>query len=255
MIIPLSFFDVAIIGFLAQIIDGALGMGYGVVSSSLLISLGILPVIASASVHTAELFTTFFSGISHFKFGNVKKEIIQPLICFGVLGGIIGAIGLIKLPLKPTKLVVGLILLSMGMLILYHFLFKFNKFCSEGLKKYSINKLRALGFFAAFIDAVGGGGWGPICTPTLVMTGTEPNKAVGSVDLAEFFVTLAITCSFILLMGIGKFNWQLIFALLIGGVIGAPIAAFICKRLPKRLLGILVGILVIILSYRMTIFR
>jgi uncharacterized protein len=253
MTIPLSFFDVAIIGFLAQIIDGALGMGYGVVSSSLLISLGTLPVIASASVHTAELFATFISGISHLKFGNVKKEIIRPLIYFGVFGGIVGAIGLIKLPLKLTKLVVGFILLSMGVLIFYHFLFRFNNFCNKGAKKYSINKLRGLGFFAAFIDAIGGGGWGPICTPTLVMTGTEPNEAVGSVDFAEFFVTLAITCSFVLLVGIGKFSWQLIFALLIGGAIGAPIAAFICKKLPKRLLGILVGVLVIILSYRMII--
>lgn len=251
----LSLLEIGIIGFLAQIIDGALGMGYGVTASSLLISLGIYPVIASASVHTAELFVTFVSGISHFKFGNIRKDLLLPLISFGIIGGIIGACGLVKLPSKQIKLVVGSILLTMGSIIFYRFMFSYKKVITSGIQKYPVNRLRALGFFAAFIDAIGGGGWGPICTPTLVVTGTEPNKAVGSVNLAEFFITIAIACTFLVLIGSENFRWDVIFALLIGGVIGAPIAAFICKKLPKRILGIFVGIAVIILSCRMILRR
>ncbi len=249
------FFFWMAIGFLAQIIDGALGMGYGVTSSSFLISLGIPPLLASASVHTSELFTTLVSGVSHFKFGNIRKDLLWPLASFGVIGGIIGACGLVKLPSKPIKLVVGLILLVMGIIILYRFIFKHKIIVNYEIKKYSVNKLRALGFFAAFVDAIGGGGWGPVCTPALVVTGTEPNKAVGSVNLAEFFVTVAITSTFVLLIGTENFRWNLVFALLIGGVIAAPIAAFSCKRLPRRLLGVSVGIIVIILSLRMILKR
>lgn len=246
----LSLLEIGMIGFLAQIVDGTLGMGYGVTSSSLLISLGIPPVIASASIHTSEVFTTLVSGVSHFKFGNIRKDLLWPLISFGIAGGTLGACGLVKLPLQPIKLAVGLILLSMGGLIFYRFLFRHRRI-NSGMKVYSVNRLRALGFFAALIDAISGGGWGPICTSTLVATGTEPNKAVGSVNLAEFFITVVITSTFIVLIGPGNFRWDLAFALLIGGVIAAPLAAFSCKRLPKRLLGILVGIMVMILSLRM----
>ena len=246
----LSLYEIGLIGFLAQIIDGNLGMGYGVTSSTILISLGIPPQIASASVHTSELATTLVSGASHFKFGNIRKDLLWPLISFGIIGGVLGACVLIKLPPIPIKLVVGLILLSMGGIIFYRFMFGYRKEDYSKIKKYPVNRLRVLGFFAAFIDAMGGGGWGPICTPTLVVTGTEPNKAVGSVNLAEFFITIAITSTFLVLIGWKNFKWDIIFALLIGGVIAAPLAAFICKKLPKRLLGVLVGILVIILSLR-----
>jgi uncharacterized protein len=252
----LSLLEIGTIGFLAQIVDGTLGMGYGVTSSALLISLlGVPPVIASATVHTSELATTLVSGASHFKFGNIRKDLLLPLISFGMIGGIIGACGLVKLPAKPIKLVVGLILLSMGVIILYRFMFRHKKTNNSEIKSYPVNRLRALGFFAAFIDALGGGGWGPICTPSLVTTGTEPNKAVGSVDLAEFFITIAITSTFLLLIGSGKFRWDLVLALMIGGVIAAPLAAFTCKKLPKRLLGVLIGVIVIILSLQMILRR
>ena len=138
----------------------------------------------------------------------------------------------------------------MGILIFYRFVFNFKKMIDSGIKKYSANGLRALGFFAAFIDAIGGGGWGHSCTPTLVMTGTEPNKAVGSVDLAEFFVTLAITLTFGVFIGFQNFRWDIVLAFLIGGVLAAPLAAYSCKKLPKRLLGLCVGVLVIVLSLR-----
>lgn len=251
----LTFVEIGIIGFLAQIIDGTLGMGYGVTSSALLISTGIPPVIASATVHTSEIFVSFVSGVSHFKFGNVRRDLIWPLVSFGVIGGIIGALGLVKFPVKQIKIVVGLVLLSMGLLILYRFIYSKNKTNLSKLKIYSPNKLRILGFCAAFIDAVGGGGWGPICTPALVMTGTVPNKAVGSVDLAEFFITLAISATFYVLVGFGNFSWEVILALLVGGGLGAPTAAFVCGKLPKRLLGVLVAITVILLSCRILILR
>lgn len=246
----ITLLEIGIFGFLAQIIDGTLGMGYGVTSSVLLISLGIHPVIASASVHTSELFVTFVSGAAHFRFGNVKKDLVLPLISFGIIGGILGACGLVKLPINPIKIAVGTILMTMGGLIFYRFMFTYKDMVIPKLKRYSVKKLRMLGFFAAFIDALGGGGWGPICTPTLVLTGTEPNKAVGSVNLAEFFVTLGITFTFLFFLGFEKFRWDVVFALLIGGIIAAPLAAFTCKKLPKRLLGIFIGTIVIILSCR-----
>jgi len=252
---PFSLLEIGIIGFLAQIVDGTLGMGYGVTSSAILISLGIPPPIASASVHTSELATTLVSGVSHFKFDNIRKDLLWPLISFGIIGGILGACSLVKLPSKPIKLVVGLILLTMGGIIFYRFMFRHKKTNNSEIKNYPVNKLRTLGFFAAFVDALGGGGWGPICTPTLIITGTEPNKAVGSVNLAEFFITVAITSTFLVLVGSENFRWDFVFALLIGGIIAAPLAAFSCKKLPKRLLGILVGIIVIILSLRMILKR
>lgn len=251
----LTFAEIGVIGFLAQIIDGALGMGYGVSSSSLLIGAGVHPVVASASIHTSEIFVSLASGAAHFRFGNVKRALIGPLVSFGVLGAIIGACGLTRLPLKPVRLAVGLILMCMGILILCRFLNNGIRSNFSRQKKYSINKLRALGFFAAFIDAIGGGGWGPICTPALVMSGTEPNKAVGSVNLAEFFVTLASCATFYLLMGTANIRWEMIIALLSGGIAGAPVAAFACGKLPKRLLGLLVGVMVIFLSCRILILK
>jgi len=251
----LSLLEISIIGFLAQIVDGTLGMGYGVTSATMLIYSGIPPLIASASVHTSELATTFVSGAAHFKFGNIRKDLLWPLISFGVIGGILGACGLVKLPSKPIMLVVGLILLTMGGIIFYNFIFRRKKSDNAEIRICPINRIRALGFFAAFVDALGGGGWGPICTPALVVTGTEPDKAVGSVNLAEFFITIAITSTFLILVGPENFRWDIVFSLLSGGVVAAPLAAFICKKLPKRTLGIIVGITVIILSLRMILKR
>lgn len=250
-----NFVEISMVGFLAQIIDGTLGMGYGVSSSALLVSMGMPPVAASASIHSSEIFISLVSGLAHFKFGNVKINIIRPLISFGIIGGIIGACGLVKFPVNQVKIVVGLVLMCMGLLMLYRFIYRQTKTDPLQPKMHSLNKLRALGFFAAFIDAFGGGGWGPVCTPALVMGGTVPNKAVGSVNLAEFFITLAISITFYFLIGFGNIHWEIILALLAGGIIGAPIAAFVCGKLPKRVLGLLVAITVIILSCRILIFR
>lgn len=249
------FLLVALFGFIAQFIDGTLGMGYGVTSSSLLISLGIAPVIASASVHTAEIFVSLISGISHFRFGNVNRKLFLQLTIFGILGGILGAYGLVNLPTKPVRIVVSSILFILGLVIFLRFWARRNLKEPQINKEndYSTSKVALLGFFAAFIDAVGGGGWGPICTPSLIVTGTEPRKAVGSVNLAEFFITIAITLTFIFSLGYEKFRWDLVAPLIIAGACAAPLAAYLCKRLPQKILGMCVGILVMFLNARTVI--
>jgi len=238
-----------IIGFFAQFIDGTVGMGYGAFSASLLIGMGIMPALASASIHTAEIFTTLFSGISHLRFGNVKKDWLLRLIIPGAVGGGLGAWFLASLPGSTMKPFVAGFLLIMGMLMLYRFIppkraaptSRLSKALSD--PKNSSKKIPALGFIAAFFDAVGGGGWGPIATPGLILTeDEEPRKVVGTVNMAEFFITIVIATTFFFTLGTEEYNWGTIGMLLIGGVIAAPLAAYLCKKLPTRALGILVGI-------------
>jgi len=238
-----------IVGFFAQLIDGALGMAYGVSSTTALVTLGVYPALASASVHTAEIFTTLVSGSAHFKLGNVEREMALHLVMPGIIGGITGAYVCTAVSGKPLSAVVGLILLAMGFIILHRFAFENTlHFRTE---KLSSKKLVPLGYAAAFVDALGGGGWGPIATTTLVANNVKPNKAIGSVNFAEFFVTTAETITFLILIGPENFNWLIILGLIAGGLICAPIAAWLCKKLPHRILGILVGATVIVLSVRM----
>ncbi len=237
-----------LVGFLAQLIDGALGMAYGVSSTTALVSIGVYPALASASVHTAEIFTTLISGTTHFKLGNVRKDMILHLAVPGVIGGATGAFVAVSLSSKTLQLVVGGILLFMGLLILSRFALK--KVLHFRRERPSSKMLMPLGYVAAFLDALGGGGWGPIATTTLVTNKVEPSKAIGSVNFAEFFVTLTEAITFIILIGPEQFSWIIIIGL-IGGAICAPIAAWGCKRIPQRTLGTLVGITVIILSTRM----
>ena len=241
---------VSFIGFFAQIIDGTLGMGYGVSSSSFLIALGLYPAIVSASVHTAEVATSFVSGISHFKMGNIRRDIFLPLIIPGVIGAVLGAMGVVNLPSKIIKPLFSIVLLSMGFLILYKYIFKFK--AKQAFRNYSYAswKVAGLGFFAAFIDALGGGGWGPICTPAFLVNDEEPRKAVGTVNAAEFFVTVAATITFIVLIGLEKFRWDLVLILMVFGVIAAPLAAFLCRKIPHRPLAIAIGILIVLLNLR-----
>ena len=238
----------ALIGLLAQLIDGALGMAYGVTSTTALVSVGVYPALASASVHTAEIFTTLTSGVSHFKLGNVRKDIILPLAVPGVIGGATGAFFAVVLSSKIMQVVVGGILLFMGALILSKFAVKKVLLFRKDLP--SSRMLVLLGYVAAFLDAIGGGGWGPIATTTLVTNHVEPKKAIGSVNFTEFFVTLSESITFMILIGLEQFSWIIVFGLIIGGVIGAPIAAFGCKKIPQRILGTLVGLSVMILSIR-----
>ncbi len=230
-----------IVGFIAQIIDGALGMAYGVSSTSFLLSIGIPPAAASASVHTAEVFTTFVSGVSHWKFGNVDKKLFKKLLIPGIIGGVIGAYVLTAVPGSKIKPFIGIYLLVMGVLILRK---AFKKIREKRVETKIIPLASAGGFF----DAIGGGGWGPIVTSTLMARGHNPRFTIGSVNLSEFFVTVAEAATFFTILGL--IHWQVIVGLLIGGVLAAPMAAFVCKRLPSRTLMIIVGILITILSVR-----
>jgi len=230
-----------IVGFIAQMIDGSLGMAYGVSSTSFLLSLGIPPVTASASVHTSEIFTTAVSGLSHLKFGNVDKMVFKKLLIPGVLGGILGAYILTAIPGETIKPFVAFYLLIMGLVILWK---AFRK-----VKEKKVNtKLFPLGISGGFFDAIGGGGWGPIVTSTLVARGNNPRFSIGSVNLAEFFVTIAEVATFLAVIGL--VHSRIIVGLIIGGVLAAPLAAYVCKRLPSRALMVIVGLLVIGLSIR-----
>lgn len=230
-----------LVGFLAQIVDGALGMAYGVTSTSVLLSLGVTPAAASASVHAAEIFTTAVSGLSHHRLGNVDKELIKRLLIPGVLGGVLGAYLLTSVPGDLIKPFVSAYLLLMGLIII-------RRAFARSEQPAGPVPLIPLGLIGGFFDAVGGGGWGPVVTTTLVARGKEPRFAIGSVNLSEFFVTLSESITFILTIGL--VYWKVILGLLLGGVLAAPLAAYVCKRLPTRALMILVGILIITLSVR-----
>lgn len=239
----------ALVGCLAQLIDGTLGMAYGVSSTTALVTIGVLPAMASASVHTSEIFTTLVSGSAHLKFGNVDRKMTMRLVIPGILGGITGAYILTTVSGTPLSAVVGVILFIMGFLIFFKFVLRNNVHFRA--KRPSSKALAPLGYIAGFTDAVGGGGWGPVATTTLVANNVKPNEAIGSVNLAEFFVTTAETIAFILLLGPENFNWLIVIGLIIGGLICAPVSAWVCRKLPHKVLGVLVGSVVMILSARM----
>lgn len=228
-----------IVGFLAQIIDGALGMAYGVSAAAFLLSIGVPPAAASACVHTAEVVTTGVSGLSHLGFGNVDKKLFQRLMIPGVIGAVLGAYILTAVPGEAIKPFIALYLLIMGFVILRT---AFKKIHMKEVK----SRLIPLGLAGGFLDAIGGGGWGPIVTSTLIARGNNPRISVGSVNLAEFFVTVSAVATFSITIGLG--HWQIIIGLIIGGVLAAPLAAYVCKRLPPRALLILVAILIVALS-------
>lgn len=219
-------------------------MAYGVSSNAFFLSLGIPPSIASACIHTSEMFTTAASGISHFKFGNVDRNIFLRLLIPGVIGGVLGAYVLTELPGGKLKPFISLYLLIMGILILIKV---FKKTVQTKMK----TRVIPLGLVGGFFDAIGGGGWGPIVTSTLVANGNHPRYAIGSVNSAEFFVTVAESITFFATVGALLFqHWEKIVGLMIGGILAAPLAAWVCKKLPHNLLMILVGLLITGLSIR-----
>lgn len=248
-------------GFMAQLIDGSIRMGYGVVCTLFLMSGGTLPALASGITHVSEVATTAASGASHFKLGNVRRDILIPLVISGILGGTIGAVVCIFLsatsPIAFTILV-SLLMENMGVLVLHRFVRRKGERStgsqhSNQRKKVPKNAVKPqwlsfLGLFASFTDAIGGGGWGPIATPAIILEGVEPRKVVGSINLTEFFVTAVQAATFTMLLP--TMRWDAVIVLLIGGVIAAPFAAIICKKLPLRALGSLIGITLIILSTR-----
>jgi hypothetical protein len=231
----------ALVGFAAQMIDGALGMAYGVSSTSFLLAVGASPAVASASVHTAEIFASAASGLSHLRFGNVDRALMRRLVLPGIAGGVLGAYVLSSLPGDRIKPCVSVYLIVMGAMIL-------RKALQRPRPPGERHHFTMLGLAGGFFDAIGGGGWGPIVTSSLMARGETPRLVIGSVNLAEFFVTVAQSATFFIMMGI--VHWKVIAGLTLGGVVAAPLAALVCKRLPARALMLLVGALVIGLSIR-----
>lgn len=241
----LSFLLYVLVGFLAQLIDGALGMAYGVSSNTFLLSLGIPPAAASASVHMAEVVTTGVSGVSHWRLGNIDWNLVKRLLIPGVLGGIAGAYLLTSIDGNVIKPFVSAYLLLMGVIILV----KASRYDPKPHSGAHTARVSALGTVGGFFDAIGGGGWGPIVTTTLVARGKDTRLTIGSVNFSEFFVTLAESITFVLTLSFAQY-WQIILGLLVGGVIAAPLAAILTRKLPVKALMMLVGVLIIVLSIR-----
>jgi len=235
-----------IAGFIAQMIDGCIGMAYGVSSTSLLLSFGVPPASASASVHTAEVFTTLVSGISHYKLKNIDKKLFVSLVIPGVIGGVLGAYILTNIDTTIIKPIVYVYLIIMGIRIIYK---AFGNPLEKVAKKLEDIKLYILGILGGFLDAIGGGGWGPVVTTTLVADGNTPRYVIGSVNASEFFVTIAQTLTFATFIGVGEY-WKIILGLALGGVIAAPFAAFLVRKISPKVMMILVGAVVAILNIR-----
>ena len=234
-----------LVGFIAQMIDGALGMAYGVSSNTFLLSIGVPPAAASASVHMAEVVTTGVSGLSHWKLGNIDFKLVKRLLVPGVLGGIAGAYLLTSINGDVIKPYIAAYLLVMGAIILMK-AFRYKAKPHSGVHTARVS---VLGIIGGFFDAIGGGGWGPIVTTTLVARGKDARLTIGSVNFSEFFVTLAESITFVVTLSFLGY-WQVILGLLIGGGIAAPLAAVLAKKLPTKALMFIVGSLIIMLSIR-----
>ena len=235
-----------LVGFIAQMIDGALGMAYGVSSNTFLLSLGIPPAAASASVHMAEVVTTGISGFSHWRLGNVDWKLVRRLLIPGVIGGVAGAYLLTSIDRDMVKPYIAAYLLLMGVVIIYK---AFTIKPRDKPDEYHGPRISWLGLLGGFCDAIGGGGWGPVVTSTLVARGKYARTTIGSVNFSEFFVTFSESVVFVFTLSLSEY-WQIILGLLIGGAIAAPFAARMTRNLPLKTLMIMVGILIIILSIR-----
>jgi hypothetical protein len=234
-----------LVGIGAQLVDGSLGMGYGATATSFLLTLGVPPAVSSTSVHLSEMFTTGASAISHFKFKNINKKLFRTLLIPGVIGSIIGAYllsdvidgNVIKPYISAYMVVLGCIIVS------------------KGIKKNNVKKptkrLGVLAIFGGFMDAVGGGGWGPIVTSTLIGRGRDPRYTIGSVNAAEFAVAFASGVTFLLFEGIN--SWQVVLGLMLGGMIAAPLGAYLVNKVNRKPLMVIVGLLVIFLGLRVVL--
>ena len=234
-------------GFTAQMIDGALGMAYGVTATTFLTSVGINPVFATASVHSSEIFTSGVSGYMHLKFGNVNSRLFKVVLIPGVIGAALGAFLLVQvaeLDIVAKYMVPGISIYTaiLGVLIL-------RKALIKRTKKKPVRRIGLLAWFGGFIDAIGGGGWGPIVNSTLIAAGRHPRYTIGSVNLAEFFVSFASSVVFALFVGLGNYG-MVILGLILGGMIAAPIAARLAQKLPVKSMMVMVGIVVILVSLR-----
>src|SRR5215212_8049103 len=246
-----NFVILALLGFVAQLVDGALGMAYGATSSTLLVGVaGIAPALASTAVHLGEVGTTFVSGASHWRFGNVDWSKIGWLAVPGGIGAFLGAVVLSSISAEAAEPLVAVFLFCLGAYVLARFSFRRNE-RPVVVRPIAKKFLSPLGFVAGFLDAAGGGGWGPISTPTLLTSGRmEPRKVIGTVDTSEFVVAICASVGFFYALSFSEVPWEVVTALLVGGVLAAPIAAYVVRILPTRILGTAVGGLILVTNVR-----
>ena len=231
---------IAIAGLAAQLVDGSLGMGYGLTSSTLLIFAGLSPAAASASVHLAEVGTTALSGVAHHRFGNVDWHAVRRIAIPGGIGAFLGATLLSSLSTESAKPLASTLLFTLGIYVLLRFLLGKARVQRKG--RPGLRFLAPLGLIGGFVDATGGGGWGPVTTPTLLADGRlAPNRVIGTVSASEFIVALSASAGFFTALGGEAVRLEFVAALLAGGLIAAPIAAYLVRHLNPRLLGVVVG--------------
>lgn len=241
-----DFFIYAAVGAAAQLVDGALGMAYGVTSAGMLMSLGMPPAMASASVHYTETFTCGASGLSHLRAGNVRRKLFLALMVTGIVGALLGALLLVHLPSHWIRIVLTPYLLLIGLFLL------FRTARRDGPHRTEVPPGTApLGFVAGFLDAIGGGGWSAITVTALVARGMEPRRVIGSVHLAKCVVSLVASISFLFTLGAGKLS--VIAGLIAGGVVAAPFGALLVRRLPPRVTALLAGLTVLALGVNNTV--
>jgi uncharacterized protein len=240
----------ALVGLGAQLVDGSLGMAYGVTSTTLLLAIGTNPAVASATVHLAEIGTCLVSGVSHWRFGNVDWKVVLKIGVPGAIGAFAGATFLSNLSTETAAPLMSIILLALGVYILI-------RFTAFGLPTDKLGKplrkrfLGPLGIVAGFVDSTGGGGWGPVGTPAILASGRlEPRKTIGSIDTSEFLVAVAASLGFIIGIGSEGIDYAWVGALLAGGVVAAPIAAWLVRHIPPRVLGSAVGGIIILTNTR-----
>ena len=229
-----------LVGFAAQLVDGALGMAFGVISSTLLISLGVPPATASASVHAVEVFTTGASGISHTLHRNVNWRLFRRIVIPGVIGGILGAYMLSSVPAEQARPFVLAYLAGVGVYLLWRALRHVQRERRPRI-------VEPLGLAGGFLDAAGGGGWGPVVTSNLLAQGAHPRKVIGTVNTSEFFISATISATFFVSLGWEAFTMAMI-GLLIGGVAAAPFGGYVAKRVPARPLLVMVAVVLVLTS-------
>lgn len=251
-----SFVLFLIVGFLAQIVDGALGMAYGVVSSSVLLSFGVSPAAASASVHAAELFTTAASAGSHVWHKNVNWRLFRILAPAGILGGVLGTYIVTAIDGDALRPFVAAYLGGMGLYILYR-----AYRAIKPIDQHKAGFVAPLGAVGGFMDAIGGGGWGPVVTTGLIGTGGAPRQMIGTVNTVEFFLTAAVSAAFLTAIftghweeaeGLASYAWA-VGGLILGGVLAAPLAGYVTRFMPQRWLMVIVGVLIVALSIYQTL--
>lgn len=239
---------VSIVGFFAQLIDGSMGMAFGIVSTTALIFMAYSPAAASAIVHLSEIVTSFISGLAHIKAGNVDWHALLKVAIPGAIGSFVGAIFLSNIDFSAARPWAAAILSLLGCLIL----FRFTRVSIFGKKRVARARwLAPLGLVGGFVDSTGGGGWGPLVTTSLTASNAlAPRKAIGTTNTAEFIIAISASIGFIFGLGPKNIPWDAFLALMIGGAIAAPLAAWLVSKAPQRILGVLVGNVVIILNIR-----